>query len=248
MHQSGYKSILRKMNISSDVIIINQADSFGYEKAKYGKKNVLFLSLPERGVGLSRNNALMRCTSEIALFADDDVMYAPKYEDTILAEFRQHPKADIIIFNVASTNPDRPEYSTKKFKRVRLYNCLRYGTIRIAVRAERIKEKNIHFSLLFGGGAKYSAGEDSLFIAECIRKGLRIYASPINLGSVDHKTSTWFEGYTEKFFTDKGVFFKHFSPTFSKLMILQYAVRKNKIYGHEKSFREALQIMNKGLK
>ena len=33
-----------------------------------------------------------------------------------------------------------------------------------AVRRERLQAANITFSLLFGGGAKYSNGEDSLFL------------------------------------------------------------------------------------
>ena len=38
---------------------------------------------------------------------------------------------------------------------------------------------HITFSLLFGGGAKYSNGEDSLFLKDCLKYGLVVYAVPV---------------------------------------------------------------------
>ena len=55
MHQQDY-SLLEKMNIQTDAIIINQCDINKFEDIKYRNNLVKFISLNERGVGKSRNN------------------------------------------------------------------------------------------------------------------------------------------------------------------------------------------------
>ncbi|WP_379970601.1 glycosyltransferase family A protein [Ectobacillus sp. sgz5001026] len=247
MHQKDH-NLLGKMNIQSDAIIVNQCDKNEFEEFKFKGCNIKFLSFAERGVGLSRNSALMRSTADICLFADDDVRYEEGYKEIILQAFIDNPKADIILFNVPSTNPERPLFLISDHSRVRWYDCLRYGAVRIAVRTERLKQANVFFSLLFGGGAKYSSGEDSIFIAECIRKGLKLYTSPQIIGYVDQMDSTWFKGYTDKYFIDKGVFFSCLSKKWAYLLCIQDAVRHSKMYKKDKTIIEACRLMFKGIR
>jgi len=246
MNQDDH-SILDRSNISSDAIIVNQSNRAGYETIKHRNRNVLFITLPEIGVGLSRNTALMRSTSDICLLADDDVAYDDDYESKVIEAFNQHPKADILLFNLPSSNDKQPLRIISKAKRVRLYNSLRYGACKFAFRTDKIKIKNIYFSLLFGGGAKYSAGEDSLFLYTCIRSGLRVYTCPVTLGKVNQNGSTWFKGYTDKFLQDKGAFFKVLSPKFALLLGLQYVVRKHNTVGNGRTRREMFSLIKMGI-
>ena len=78
------KSLIKRMNIHSDAIIINQTDSFSKETWNENGNNFEWYNLEERGVGLSRNNALLRATGNILLFADDDVRYIDNYEKICL--------------------------------------------------------------------------------------------------------------------------------------------------------------------
>lgn len=55
---------LKRFNITSDAIIINQCEKLDYQK----KGKIKIYSFPEKGVGLSRNNALIRATGDILLF------------------------------------------------------------------------------------------------------------------------------------------------------------------------------------
>ncbi|MBV7508967.1 glycosyltransferase family 2 protein [Bacillus sp. sid0103] len=228
MHQTDH-SLLGKMNIQTDAIIVNQCDRNEFEEFEYKGKLIRILSFEERGVGLSRNNALMRANNDICLFADDDVKYVDGYENIIVQAFIENPNVDIMIFNVISTNPERPLHTIKKNSRVRLYNCLKYGAVSIAARTEKLKEANVYFSLLFGGGAKYSAGEDSLFIVECIQKGLRICTCPQVIGYASQEDSTWFEGYTDKYFFDKGAFFACLSRKMYWLYCIMYSLKWRKM-------------------
>ncbi|MFK4998688.1 glycosyltransferase [Bacillus sp. N9] len=205
MNQTDF-SLLKEMNIQSDAIVVNQCKINNFDVVNYNGHKVRFLSLNEKGVGLSRNTALMRSEGDICVLADDDLTYVDGYKDIILKEFNDNPQADIILFNVPSTNKDRPSYIIPKISRVRWYNSLKYGAVNIAFRSESVKKANVSFSLLFGGGARYSAGEDSLFIADCLRKGLKIYTNPKIIGFVKQDESTWFEGYTDKFLLIKAYF------------------------------------------
>ena len=114
----------------------------------------------------------------------------------------------MVLFNIR-VGESRATYYTEKFHRVHIWNAGRYPTYSFAVRRERLQAANITFSLLFGGGAKYSNGEDSLFLKDCLSYGFKVYATPVELGAETERESTWFHGYHEKFFTDRGVLY-HF--------------------------------------
>ncbi|WP_018296185.1 glycosyltransferase family A protein [Corynebacterium lubricantis] len=244
MNQSH--DIVSKANIQSDAIIVNQCDTFKKEVFDHNGHRIQFLSFDERGVGLSRNSALMRADADIVLMSDDDVVYADGYRDLILSEFRDNPEADMIVFNVPSVDASRGTSTIRKLERVRKFNSLRYATYQMAFRREKILEKNIFFSLLFGGGAKYLSGEDSLFIFTVLGSGLKVYKSPAEIGRVHHTTSTWFEGYTDRYFRDRGTLYRSLSPRFYLPLIAQFVIRKHKVVGEGRTRREMFQLMREG--
>ena len=147
--------IVKRMNIKTEAIIINQCNENSYDETFVNDRKIRMFSFEERGVGLSRNNALIRATEDILIFADEDETFVDNYEQIILKQFEIYKDADMILFNVPSKNPDRPIYHIKDNSRVKWYNCLRYGAVKIAVKREIIQKNNLYFSLLFGGGAKY---------------------------------------------------------------------------------------------
>lgn len=104
-------------------------------------------------------------------------MYEDGYETAILAEFEKNPQADMIIFNIEVEESRRTYHITER-KRVHWYNCGRYGAVSFAVRRVSLLASGSTFSLLFGGGAKYSNGEDSLFLTEFIQKAIRSIPRP----------------------------------------------------------------------
>lgn len=204
MNQSDY-SLLTRMNIQCDAIIINQCDVNEVCEFDFRGYHIIWYSCDERGIGLSRNTALMRATADILLFSDDDVIYDDNYTQIILRNFERYSSAGLIAFNLPSKNTLRKEFVVEKEKRIHLFNCLKYGAARVAVRRAMIFEKRICFSLLFGGGAEYSAGEDNLFVSDCIKNHIKSYAVTDKIGLVLQEESTWFKGYTSKYFMDKGI-------------------------------------------
>ncbi|MDO4618045.1 MAG: glycosyltransferase family A protein [Clostridia bacterium] len=207
MHQKDY-SLVGKMNIKTDAVIVNQSDRDEFSSFQNNGREIKWITLNERGVGRSRNTAILRSDADILLFADDDIVYFDDYEEKVLKFFRDNPKTDLAVFNFESQNPDRPEAIVDGDYILKWYNCLKFGAFRIAVRREALERANVTFSLLFGGGAKYQSGEDNLFIVRCLKNGLSGMASSIHLGTVKQEESTWFKGHTEKYFYDKGVLMK----------------------------------------
>lgn len=247
MNQDARK-LINRMNVKSDAIVINQSNFAGYEEFEQKGRNILFISMPEKGVGLSRNMALSRAEADICLTADDDVVYSDSYEDLVLEAFRKYPKADMLIFNLISTNPQRPTAAPIRATRVRWYNSLRYGAFQFAFRLESVRSANIHYSLLFGGGARHSSGEDSIFISDCLRKGLRVYALPVEIGVVKQENSTWFKGYSDKFFKDKGALFATITTRFAYLLAIQFVVRKRRTFTTDLTLWQITKLLMAGIR
>ncbi len=241
MNIKNVSKFISSMNIKSKAIIINQTDYNAYEKFD----NIDVYSFSERGVGLSRNNALMRASSDIVVLADDDVHYVDDYEEKIIKAFEEKPDADMIIFNICSNNPKISLINIKKSRRLNMFNHLKYGGARVAFRLKSQRNNNIFFSLLFGGGCKYGSGEDTIFIHDFIKSGLKVYTSEVLIGSVDQKESTWFTGYNEKFFYDKGALYYYLFGKLSLIFMIRYAYIMRK-KTHNLSFFEVLNIMKKG--
>lgn len=241
------KQLAEKMNLSTEAIIINQTDHFGYEEFERRGRRIKVYSFQEKGVGLSRNNALLRADSEICLFSDEDIVYKDDYETRILEEFRKNPKADMILFNV-EVAPERRTYHIEDYGKVKWYNSGRYPTYSFAFRLDRVRKKNITFSLLFGGGAKYSNGEDSLFLKECLEKGLTVYKAPVCIGEETLRESTWFCGYNEKFFFDRGVLYSYLYGRLKRLIALRFLLKHREVMCQEISWKQAYKLMKEGMK
>lgn len=245
MHQHD-DSLIEKMNIHSDAIIINQADRVGYHETALGENTVKWYHFNERGVGLSRNSGLMRADADIIQFADDDMLFTETYQQDVLAEYEKHPEADVILFSNRCLNKDCMPYPVDRFGRVGRMEAVNFGGARITARREKLLYNNITFSLLFGGGARYAAGEDTTFIQDCIKAGLKVYKSPVIVSTMKQETSTWFSGYHEKYFKDKGALLAANFPLISKFGIYLQALKNSRHCDY--SFRELVGFYRQGVR
>ena len=240
--------IARQMRLQSDAVIINQCGRLGYEEMEYQGGKVRFYSFPDRGVGKSRNEAILRADGDICLFSDEDIVYEPGYAQAVSMEFEKNYSADMILFNIA-VQEERKTYCITERKRVHWYNCGRYGAVSFAVKRDSLIASGVTFSLLFGGGAKYSNGEDSLFLKEFMGKGYKVYTAPVTIGQEVRKgESSWFAGYNEKFFYDRGVLYRYLYGRLAVPMALRFLlVHRNKLCS-ELSLKQAYFLMKKGIK
>lgn len=240
MNQKDH-SLIKKMNIRTDAIIGNQCSFNSVEKFNIGDQQIQYLNFAERGVGLNRNNALMRATGEICLFADDDMEFVDNYSDIVQDVFKQFPDADVIVFNLAEEIPTR--YVIKKIEKVGYLNYLRYGTARVAFKLKSVRDNGIYFNQCFGGGTEHCHGEDNIFLTDCLKAGLKIYAVPKTIAKLtEERKSTWNLGYDEKYLVDQGCLYRAISKRWWKLLCLQDAIRRGK-RDYKKTWKDAYRIM-----
>lgn len=238
--------IVERMQLDSDAVVINQCDRLQAQEMDYKGHTIRFFSFPDRGVGRSRNEAILRADQDICLFSDGDVVYDPGYAEAIAAEFERNPRADMILFNIA-VEEARRTYHIEERKRVHWYNCGRYGAVSFAVRRDSLLKSGVTFSLLFGGGARYSNGEDSLFLKEFMGKGYRVYTAPVTIGREEAGTSSWFAGYNEKFFVDRGVLYHFLYGKLAWVMCLRFLLAHKGIFCKEVSVPQAYAWMKRGV-
>jgi len=246
MHKNPIE-LAEEMNLQSDAIIVSQGEEYAYSEESYEGHTIRYFAMAERGVGLSRNTSLLRANADIALFADEDIVYEDGYVQKILEEFEKHPKADVLLFNVKAMEGRRTYHNTS-YGRIRWFNCGRYPTYSAAVRVKKVHKAGVTFSLLFGGGAPYSNGEDSLFFMNCLKKGLRIYKTPIAIGYERERESTWFKGFNRKFFFDRGVLYAHLYGPLAFLFGLRFVFTKRNVMCREIPWKQAFAILREGIK
>ena len=212
-----------KMHVQSNMVIANQYDKAEIKRDNFDGNRVVMITTDTVGVGKNRNIAMLYATDDIILFADDDVIYRDGYSDTVHNAFLELPDADVIIFRMDFMKNEKIyDIDRHVTRRVHMWNGLSFGTYQIAVRRRALLRENIHFTHLFGGGCLYSAGEDSLFLIDCFRRKMRVYTYGKIIGTNVRESSSWFCGFNEKFFYDRGALIMCAFPKVRYLIMFYY--------------------------
>ncbi len=242
------EQLIGRMNLGSDAVIINQTDHNDKRAVRLDNGNtVRIFENTDRGVGASRNKALSKAEGEIVLFSDEDIIYDKGYDKKILKAFAENADADIILFNI-EVDERRRTYWIDKRTKVGRFNSGRYPAYSAAARLSSLKKAGVKFSLLFGGGAPYSNGEDSLFFMDCLRNGLKIVAVPVKLGKEEFRDSTWFKGYNEKFFFDRGVLYHFLYRWAAVIWGFRFVITKRKVMCRDVNAVKALSLLCAGIR
>lgn len=137
------------------------------------------------GLSWNRNNAFNRCSGDIILISDDDLVYNPEGLRGLISSFECNPDVDVATFRSihkgagiahpaveTDLNNDWPRnYSATSFE--------------IALRRATAGALRCH--PLFGlGSDRFHGGEDELLVLTAIRRGLRCRYFPITICEHDH--------------------------------------------------------------
>lgn len=205
MNQKDF-SITEKMNLTTDILIVNQCNENKYEERIINGKKQRMIYTTQRGLSHSRNELLNNMEGDIGIFCDDDVIYEKDYEEKIKTAYKKLKDADVIVFDTIMLNSLSKREKILKIRKAPKHK--NYGSVRITFKKNSFYQKNIWFNREFGAGAKYNSGEDSLLFREINIKKLKIYEYPDIIAKVDYSNSTWFTGYNEKYFFDRGAWLK----------------------------------------
>lgn len=245
MHQKNL-DLHKNMNLKCDVLIANQCEEWKFDEQQYEYGLVRMISSNTRGVGKNRNYAVSLAKGDILLFADDDIIYYEEDLHGVKKAFEELPDADVILFGIDMTKNNKI-FDKRRCEKKALswWNSLKFGTCRMAVRKDAIIKSNVWFSTLFGGGAIYGSGEDSLFLLDCFREGLKVYSYPYVLGACAKDTSSWFAGFNEKYFYDKGAWINCAFPKTKHIFKWYFLIKYKK--QTELTFKECIRQMNRGI-
>ena len=70
-------ALAEKMNLETEAVIVNQCEGFACQEYLHKGRRIRCFSMAERGVGLSRNTALLHAEGDICLFSDEDSFSSP---------------------------------------------------------------------------------------------------------------------------------------------------------------------------
>ena len=121
------KSLIEKMNVKNDAVIVNQTDHQGFQEFAHNGHQVKEYRFDERGVGLSRNSALMRATGDICIVSDDDMVYVDDYKEIVERAYKHYPDADMILFNIRIHDETGMNEKSKYSGKIHYLNSLKYS-------------------------------------------------------------------------------------------------------------------------
>lgn len=243
MNLKNQEQLIKKMNIKKSVII-NQTKNINLPDITEGKNRLY--SYNEKGLSRSRNKAIENSIADICLIADDDVKYENNYEKIVEEGYKKYPDADIIAFYL--DNVDENIYRPKRKEgKINFVKSMQIKSSQITFKRKSIIEKGIRFNERFGTGSELYMGEENIFLAQCLKKNLNIYYIPITIVVTQENNSSWFKGHNEYNFNVKGAVYYEMSKRLYPILILQFALRKRKLYSKEVKTLNAIKYMFEGV-
>ena len=134
MYQTD-KNIIKKCNIHSDVVVINQCENNSEEEFKFKEKyRCKWINSRDRGLSNSRNFAMTNAQGDICLLCDEDVVYKGNYCEIVKKAFKEIPTADVIIFDIDEVGTNEQRDKAKKIYKLSKFKT--YGSVHVAFKRE----------------------------------------------------------------------------------------------------------------
>lgn len=237
-------ALIQDSRITSDVLIINQIGQVSEYSVSKGSRSVRIINTDQTGLSRSRNMAIRCAKGDICLLCDDDEVFVSGYEEIIVRMFSELPEADLIIFNMAG----QPHKLGERIRVLRWFHCLKVSSWQITFRRKSVIQKNISFDHNMGAGTGNGGGEEVKFLLDCLKAGLKIYYVPLEIASVAQQSSTWFFGFDQIFFYQRGISTRYMlGLPLSVIYAFYYTLRKIPLYKDSISPFSALGYTLKGI-
>ena len=244
MHQRD-DTLVRKSRITGDVLVVNQCGHNGLQEFETPQGRAKMIFTTDRGLTKSRNMAIDASRADVCLLCDDDEVFVPGYEKTILSAYEELPQADVIIFKMVNW----PAAFEDKAMELKFPKTMKVCSWQISFRRQRLLEKGVRFDELLGAGSGNGAEEELKFLLDCQRAGLKIWYVPREIATVAQAQSTWFEGFTEKFFEDRGATTRYIlGAGVASVYAVYYALKKKKQHKYPLPVGKALAATFRGIR
>lgn len=237
--------IINDSRITGSAVVINQCNKEDYDELRTKNGLARMYSVKERGLTKSRNMAIEKSQGDICLLCDDDEVFKKDYIEKIVSAYNLLPDADIIIFKMA----DRPPSFPDKIIRLGFPKIMKVSSWQISFKRQSLIDSGVRFDELLGAGTGNGAEEELKFLKDSLKAKLKIYYVPSEIATVGQESSTWFKGFNEKFFKDRGNTTRYIlGLPLSVLYAFYYIVRKKKMYSADISPIKALKAIMSGIR
>lgn len=145
-----------------------------------GRRDVTLGIHNDRGLSRNRNHALDMARAPLVVIADDDIEYCPGALERIRSIMTAEPAIDILTFRYEG--PGSKIYPPEEHDLADPYPGYNPASIELAFRMDPLRRNHMRFSELAGLGAPYlKSGEESIFLARCLQKGLKGKFVPVTM-------------------------------------------------------------------
>lgn len=246
MEQGDPLAYIERLNIRTDAVIVNQCGREGeYTRQTDSSGREVTVRVAERdekGLSRSRNLAISMASDDICILCDNDIRYEDDASEVIVQAFLRHPDAGIICFFIE--RPERKSPVKDREGEMSKKDMMRIFSPEIALRTSKLGD--LRFSEDFGAGAKYSMGEENIFLFEAKRRGIECIYVPEKIANTLPNESSWFGGYDEKFFRDRGAGYEAMDRGLWHILCWQFLLRKRSLYRETISAAAAWRAMKEG--
>ncbi len=240
MHQAD-ASLVQRSGISCDALVINQCHREDYLECD----RIRMFSTRERGLTRSRNMAIQNARGDVCLLCDDDEEFVPDFDKKILETYEKLPQADVIIFKMVGRIPSFPD----KVMALKFPKTMKVSSWQISFRREKLLQSGVRFDELLGAGTGNGAEEELKFLLDCQRAGLKIWYAPVEIAAVKQETSTWYDGFNEKFFENRGATTRYILGVPMALLYgVYYVVKKRSMYKDTLTMGKAWKALCRGIR
>ncbi|QQR90855.1 MAG: glycosyltransferase family 2 protein [Myxococcales bacterium] len=229
--------------MNCDVLIINQHRD--EQDRLEPKEGIRVYNYRERGVARSRNRALSHARGDVCVFCDNDVTLVPDIVNVLQKACRAMPESDILTFRIRT-----PEgrlyrnYRTSSFS----HNLLSIASVRemeIVFRLAPIKRIGLRFDERFGLGSAFPTGEGNIFLADALKKNLRIAFVPEEL--IIHPWMSSGKRFENKeLMIAKGALFRRMYGPAGAILSRALTLIKYPYYKKHYGLAQALQLIGEG--
>lgn len=240
-------TLVRRTGLTGDVVMVSQgASDCGCWEFANSHGTTRLYAVPGKGLTVSRNIAIKLSKADVCLLCDDDERFLPDYESRILNAYAENPSADVMIFKM--TNHPSPFGNHPRW--LRGFDLMRVASWQISFKRKSLSDAGVRFDELLGAGTGNGAEEELKFLTDCHRAGLRILYVPVEIASVgDHASSTWFHGFDETFFENRGATTRYIlGLPLSLAYGGYYLLAKRKLYAQTTPFFKALCALMRGIR
>lgn len=199
------------------IVVINQTTPDKTTESPY--PSVRVINSFDKGLSKSRNLALDNSKCNLCVIADDDVVYEPDFEESILLAYNQNPEAALISFRVKT--PKGVLFKKYSQERVTANFFQRLNIMSIEMVVNRMICDTIRFNENFGLGARFPMGEEAIFINELHKKKLAILNEPATIVTHPEITSNDRVTVEEKYYIQGALFTALFGNRYLKWLFLK---------------------------